>query len=406
MNDSSRLGEQFRRLIAQLGTQRARVADAVQRRTDRQFADVQWLGNSVEAHVRQVDALKTELRRLRAAHRNNLAYTEKLEARLPRHVVERVRLNDRLERIAASQRPIVVGPWTGEVGYEVLYWAPFVRWFAQEYDVDPGRFHVISRGGPVSWYGEAAAHYTDVLSFFTPDEFREQARARGWLKQDRVTSLDREILRRARRALGVGPVTLLHPSLMFRLFKGFWGTRLGLNEVLTHTSYTRLIPPSPVVGLPSRYTAVRFYFRSSFPDTAANRALVIRVLSALTTHTDVVVLNPGFRLDDHHDYDPERSGRIRTIDHLLVPDRNLEVQTAVIARADAFVGSYGGFSYLAPLLGVRSIAFYSELTFKTAHLELAEHVFNHVSGGSLTVLNAADVDVIAGALAGLAGCDA
>src|SRR5205085_757963 len=37
---------------------------------------------------------------------------------------------DRMARIAAGQQPILVGPWTGEVGFELIYWAPFVRWFA------------------------------------------------------------------------------------------------------------------------------------------------------------------------------------------------------------------------------------------------------------------------------------
>ena len=406
MSESGRVGEQIQRLTTQLANQRDRIANALQRRADAQSADVRRLGNSVEALVRQLDDLKTDLQRLRAAHRSNLAYTEKLEALLPRQVAEKIRVKERLERIAAGDRPIVVGPWTGEVGYELLYWAPFVRWFAHQYELDPGRFRVISRGGPVSWYGGVADRYIDALSFFSPDEFRQRVGARAWMKQDQVTALDREILRRARTALEVRRISLLHPSLMFRLLKGFWGTRLGLNEVLTHTSYSRLTPPPPVAGLPHRYTAVRFYFRSSFPDTAANRVLVGRVLSALTTHTDVVVLNPGFRLDDHYDYEWKFGGRIHAIDHLLVPERNLDVQTAVIARAEAFVGSYGGFSYLAPLLGVKSIAFYSEHTFKTAHLELAEHVFESVGGASLTVLNVADVDVIASALACMAGCDA
>ncbi len=55
--------------------------------------------------------------------------------------------------------------------------------------------------------------------------------------------------------------------------------------------------------------------------------------------------------------------------------RNLAVQTAVIARARAFVGTYGGYSYLAPFCGVPSLAFYSEPTFKVHHLQVAQHVF-------------------------------
>ena len=34
-----------------------------------------------------------------------------------------------LWRAARGSAPIVVGPWLSEVGYEVLYWIPFLRWF-------------------------------------------------------------------------------------------------------------------------------------------------------------------------------------------------------------------------------------------------------------------------------------
>ena len=36
----------------------------------------------------------------------------------------------------------------------------------------------------------------------------------------------------------------------------------------------------------------------------------------------------------------------------MTPENNLAVQTEVIRGAEAFVGTYGGFSYLAPLCGV------------------------------------------------------
>ena len=32
----------------------------------------------------------------------------------------------------ARSEPILVGPWLGEVGFELLYWIPFLRWFARD----------------------------------------------------------------------------------------------------------------------------------------------------------------------------------------------------------------------------------------------------------------------------------
>ena len=51
---------------------------------------------------------------------------------------------------------------------------------------------------------------------------------------------------------------------------------------------------------------------------------------------------------------------VRTLPHDMHPRENLHVQSAIVAGASAFVGTYGGFSYLAPFLGVPSTAYYSD----------------------------------------------
>ena len=56
-----------------------------------------------------------------------------------------------LDDVARGQGPIVVGPWTGEVGFEVLYWIPFLEWFRTRWHVSPDRLVIMSRGGVESW---------------------------------------------------------------------------------------------------------------------------------------------------------------------------------------------------------------------------------------------------------------
>jgi hypothetical protein len=58
-----------------------------------------------------------------------------------------------MARIARSRLPVIVGPWTGEVGFELLYWIPFLQWVRETFPIDPARMIVISRGGVASWYG-------------------------------------------------------------------------------------------------------------------------------------------------------------------------------------------------------------------------------------------------------------
>ena len=104
---------------------------------------------------------------------------------------------------------------------------------------------------------------------------------------------------------------------------------------------------------------MKFYANAALPDTAANRALIARVLADLTATTDVVLLNTGQRYDDHSDFAPTARERLHTVEHLMTPETNLEVQTRIISSAKAFVGTYGGFSYLAPFCGTNTVAFYS-----------------------------------------------
>jgi hypothetical protein len=84
----------------------------------------------------------------------------------------------------------------------------------------------------------------------------------------------------------------------------------------------------------------------------------------------------------------------------MTPARNLAVQTAVIARARAFVGTYGGYSYLAPFCGVNSLAFYSERSFKTHHLHVAQHLFEQLGGTTVVPLDVAQLPIVRLALSG------
>ena len=304
------------------------------------------------------------------------------------------RVLQRLERIAASGRPIVAGPWSGEVGFELLYWIPFLNWFRQQYHVGADRLIVVSRGGVDAWYGHVAARYTDALTRVSTDEFRAATEIAK--KQRGVTAFDVALLRRVVSEERLGRVHLLHPESMYRLYWGFWKEDASVRRLDQYGAPALLggdagpdVPPD----LPSEYVAVRFYFSQCFPDTPANRAFVSGVVETLAASTHVVLLNTPFTIDDHVDYAVPGHPRVHTIG-CMSPERNLAVQTAVIRRARAFVGTYGGYSYLAPLCGVRSIAFYSDRTFSQQHLDVAQRAFRELGTASLIPLDVRDADLV------------
>ena len=98
-------------------------------------------------------------RRLQAAPKP-LVRMMRRQAREQEHRVFR-RAAEEIERaiaqLAEGQAPIIVGPWLAEVGYEVLYWIPFLRWFQDAHGISKERLVVVSRGGMESAYRESPA---------------------------------------------------------------------------------------------------------------------------------------------------------------------------------------------------------------------------------------------------------
>jgi hypothetical protein len=300
-------------------------------------------------------------------------------------------LRRRLAAMAADPRPIVAGPWLGEVGFELLYWVPFLRWFAEEFEVPPGRLVIVSRGGTWSWYRNFAARYREIFDYVGPEEFRrrhdERVRRNGEQKQTSPSDFERDLLDRIARRTGDSECVQLHPSTMYEVLNPFWWRHLDESWVRRHGRFRRLEAPErrDAGPLPEAYYAVKFYFNECFPATGANRAFVRDIVTRLAAELPVVSLTTGLSLDDHGGLELEGHG-VTTLPPHLDPRRNLHVQSAVVAHARAFVGTYGGFAYLAPMYGVPSTGHYSvESGFSTRHLELAQSVFAQMGRGLLDV---------------------
>jgi hypothetical protein len=308
-----------------------------------------------------------------------------------------------IARAARSGKPILVGPWLSETGFELLYWIPFLNWAKAYGNIRDDRLIVVSRGGCASWYSHMTTSYQDVFDFFTPDEFRERNDSRirdqgGQLKHVELAGFDQEILDRARHAAGVRDADVLHPSVMYKLFRIFWRLQASVGLVHGFTLHRKITAPplgDLATHVPREYVAVKFYGSNSFPDTAANRDFVKAYLAQLSARHEVVLLNTGVRFDDHDDFASVARARIHTLDHLMTPRTNLDVQTRVIGAARAFVGTYGGFSYLAPLSGVNTLAFFSNSAgFRVDHLEIAKRVFSELNTASFLPLHTSDLDVL------------
>jgi hypothetical protein len=304
-----------------------------------------------------------------------------------------------LWRAARGSGPIVVGPWLSEVGYEVLYWIPFLRWFVDYYRIEPSRVIAVSRGGVSAWYEGIADRYVELLELYPPDEFaaRNRARQQGDQKQKGIAALDEEILAKVSERIGAGDVTVCHPSMMFRLLRQFWLGNESLDHALSYLHYEKMAPKQtpPLPMLPEEYVAMKFYTARSFGADDRHTDLLRGVVEAISRRHAVVLLGTGLALDEHEDVLFGGIPRVFNAAALMRPDNNLGVQTEIIRRARRFVGTCGSLAWLAPMLGTDTLAVYSDDHLLTSHLYAARHGYASMQAGRFVALDLKALELMA-----------
>jgi hypothetical protein len=281
-------------------------------------------------------------------------------------------------RRAARGGTLWFGPFFGEVGYELTYWAPFVRGFARRIGLDPARVGVISRGGVGSWYGPGVA-YREIFDRVDAGGYRA-------LQDDTYPIGTRRVEREFVRGLGIPRRRIVHPKEMQLEIAPFRGGDEGLDALRERMVYRALRRDelladrdlaaawAPIARtLPDRYACVKVYGGGLMSrDEALER--VGTLVASLSSSVAVVALDIGVRVDGHADRTATGSGISRPL--AGAPLRlNLGLQSLVVAGAACFVSSYGGISYLGPLLGVPTMVLADGAKAqKPAHMLVEDHL--------------------------------
>ena len=298
-----------------------------------------------------------------------------------------------LARTVSGSQPIIVGPWLSEVGYEVLYWVPFVRWVQSQFNIPRERLIVVTRGGAATWYSDMTSNAVELFDLMSPEQYaagnvQRSNDDRGTLKQFGTSSMDRGIVADVERRLGIGGARVLHPSFLYQLFHQFWLGHRPPSFLEKRTRYRRIVAPDVALPpLPQKFVAVKFYTAASLPPTDSVRRALQSMVLALAERGDVVMLDTGLAFDDHEDYSFAHASRIHSVRESLRPRDNLAVQTAIISRASSFVGTCGALAWLAPMLGVDTTAVYADARFLHGHLQVARRVYQVMGGGRFSPLD-------------------
>lgn len=271
--------------------------------------------------------------------------------------------------LAASRRPIVVGPWRSEVGFELLYWIPFLNAFRERYRISRDRLIVIGRGGSAQWYD--AAGTADLYEYLPMDAVRtlsiQSSQQTGSVKQNASERWERHVCALAATSMGVKSYHTLSPSWMYRLLAPWWEGKEPLKYLDRHTLQavtmkTAPLPPALASSLPPSYVAMRWYTRPTWPLREDLILWTRKLVHRIAERTPVVLIGSGLHADDHADMALGDIPNVVSLTDLYpqTPLDNLAIQSSVIAKASAYVGTYGGMAQGAMRWGVPTVALYDQ----------------------------------------------
>jgi hypothetical protein len=142
---------------------------------------------------------------------------------------------------------------------------------------------------------------------------------------------------------------------MYNLIRGLRSSPFGVYRTLLEPA--PIIPPATSLELPAEFCAVRFYTGGGTPARQKDVSeAIVRMVESLGELMPVVSMDPQLRLDEHQDFDLPGVQQIPELE----PSVNLRELTGAIAKASVFVGSYGGFSYIAPHVGVPALVWLAQ----------------------------------------------
>jgi hypothetical protein len=353
------------------------------------------LGETIRNHI--VNVVKVPYRAirrpLRAASRRRAHLQERWQFYRTEWSIER-----EIEAIVSRDRLLVAGPWLSEVGFETLYWVPFLHWLETAFHIPSSRVVAVSRGGVGAWYSGVADRYVEIWDDIDPAEFARRNAERGVTKHFEMSPLDRDVLAAVTKRIGTSDFDVLHPGLMYRLFTLYWSGQRAMGFVDAHLRFQAMAPPPEMIDpalLPKEYIAVKFYAARSMPDTPEIRAHLRATVQALSERLPVVLLDTGLVLeDDHADYEFTTKTRVLSARSWMNPRNNLGVQTQIVAGARAFVGTCGSIAWLAPRLGVDTSGLFVDPKWLHAHLAVAMRAYHRLNAGRFAVADLRALDPV------------
>lgn len=294
--------------------------------------------------------------------------------------------NYELKMLTEKYDNLVVGPWFSEFGFEVLYWIPFLNQLLSDEKHEKSKVISISRGGIGDLYEPFSKVHINALSVFNRVAW-EQITSQVWKKlgglkqssivEEELMALDKLLLG-SEKSLGEKTL-LLHPSLLFSMFRPYWRNKsFDPRVIVDFLSFPEYPKPTSDQNL-----VVKLYNRPSLVISDSKAKKLNELLMSFEYPIKVIAEN--CYKDDHQIYD---GVFIESMDALKIEDfaNNLRIQLELIKRSKRYIGTYGGLSYFPLYFGITSTGLYAEASkFDYQHLKLAQ-ILAAKYGGKLELI--------------------
>lgn len=307
---------------------------------------------------------------------------------------------DKLHRrkIRTSPCPILVGPWTSEIGNELLYWIPYLEKLKSENILQSNNTYIVSRGGNSSWYRNISQNYWNFFEKISLKEYQSALKERYLEKRLYIDGFDQRLIDEAASHFGLSNYRVLHPMKMNRLFTPVWRGGLSDKFLAKRLLFKRFAPEKHEIDnkrinqKDTEYVAMKFWYSNNFPETRENKEFIKRLISHLSRKYTILWLKLPESPDGHTQSLSTGSDRIIDCSSMISFAQNLKLQTALIHRAKFFVGIAGGFTMLPLFYGMTSYGFHSK-PFTTAHMGMARKMWETLSPGGYQIRDTRTFDL-------------
>lgn len=303
-----------------------------------------WVSQNITKYIK---------RSLKRMHINHLSFL-KNEKSIPKFMkTKQKNFYDLKLKIEKTKDKVVFGPFYSEVGYELIYWFPLISWLTE--NINRNKISFVSRGGLAKFFFEESADYC-LIEKYGNEKVEQLIRDNSKnhtssMKQKSLNNDDHSIVK---EVINDDNFLLVPPSKMFQLYKPFYSGYLGERFLLNIENYNFMKKSKFINDKNKKYDlCIKIYDCHQFKIKKFDMQKINDFVRNKNFKKIILLISKKY--DDHEQFD----GSLLDFDYKkinLEGPNNLLEQATIISQSRLFLTSYGGISYLGPMVGTNTLS--------------------------------------------------